>query len=551
MLEGAIGSPASGRPRGPGATAAPRPRQVLAQNASLVVAGTLLVAMLVLYIVLYIGSLGAFPGAFEAASIADHALPLSLAAVGQSLVILTRGIDLSVGGMMDLTNSLAALKLQGGLATEALWTVIILLVGAAGGLLNGLLVAYGRIQPILVTLGTLSIFQGLALWVLPSPGGHVASGYTGLFLNPNAPSALIFVVLLALAWVAFRRTRLGVQIFAVGNDEAAARANSVPVARTKVLVYVLAGMLAAAAGIALATTTTGGRRHRRGRVHPVLDRGRGRRRSVAVRRARKCGRGDLRRIRAHRAGRRAVLREHRPAVPALLPGAVPGRRGRCEHPARSCSGEAKMSSTSPSSRAPGALRLALNPDRRRILYGFIAAIALFVLGDILTPGFASSSGIQQILEVSSFVGLVAAGQTFVILIGGIDLSVPWVLNGAAILMVAVANGSDSRLALGIAVALVFGVACGVVNGLGISLLGVPAVVMTLGMNGIIQGLSLGVTHGLTCGGCTKPPPTGAGQRHDRQDPGHRHQPVDLAGGDRDRVVHAVVHHVRSTGVLRG
>lgn len=165
-----------------------------------------------------------------------------------------------------------------------------------------------------------------------------------------------------------------------------------------------------------------------------------------------------------------------------------------------------MSSTSPSSRAPGALRLALNPDRRRILYGFIAAIALFVLGDILTPGFASSSGIQQILEVSSFVGLVAAGQTFVILIGGIDLSVPWVLNGAAILMVAVANGSDSRLALGIAVALVFGVACGVVNGLGISLLGVPAVVMTLGMNGIIQGLSLGVTHGLTCGGCTKPPP---------------------------------------------
>lgn len=258
MLEGAIGSTASGRPRGPGATAAPRLRQVLAQNASLVVAGTLLVAMLVLYIVLYIGSLGAFPGAFEAASIADHAVPLSLAAVGQSLVILTRGIDLSVGGMMDLTNSLAALKLQGGLATETLWTVIILLVGAAGGLLNGLLVAYGRIQPILVTLGTLSIFQGLALWVLPSPGGHVASGYTGLFLNPNAPSALIFVVLLALAWVAFRRTRLGVQIFAVGNDEAAARANSVPVARTKVLVYVLAGMLAAAAGIALATTTTGG-----------------------------------------------------------------------------------------------------------------------------------------------------------------------------------------------------------------------------------------------------------------------------------------------------
>jgi len=240
------------------ARAGPRRGQVVAQNAPLAVAVVLLVVMLVIYIVLFMASISAFPGSFEAASITDHAVPLSLAAVGQSLVILTRGIDLSVGGMMDLTNCLAAMKLHGGFATEALWTVLILLIGAAGGLLNGLLVAFGRIQPILVTLGTLSIFQGLALWVLPSPGGHVAGGYTSLFLNPNAPSALIFVVLLGLAWVAFRRTRLGVQIFAIGNDEPAARANSVPVIRTKVTVYVLAGMLAAGAGIALATTTTGG-----------------------------------------------------------------------------------------------------------------------------------------------------------------------------------------------------------------------------------------------------------------------------------------------------
>jgi ribose transport system permease protein len=166
-----------------------------------------------------------------------------------------------------------------------------------------------------------------------------------------------------------------------------------------------------------------------------------------------------------------------------------------------------MSSTAQSPPGPSALRTALNPDRRKIIYGFAAAIALFVIGDILTPGFASGSGIQQILQVSSFVGIVAAGQTFVILIGGIDLSVPWVMNGAAILMVAVANGSDSALAIGIAAALAFGILCGVVNGLGIALVGVPAVVMTLGMNGIIQGLSLGVTHGLTCSGCTKPPPT--------------------------------------------
>ena len=166
-----------------------------------------------------------------------------------------------------------------------------------------------------------------------------------------------------------------------------------------------------------------------------------------------------------------------------------------------------MSSATESRPGPGALRTALNPDRRKILYGFAAAIALFVLGDILTPGFASFSGIQQILQLASFVGLVAAGQTFVILIGGIDLSVPWVLNAAAIVLVAQANGSNGGLLLAIVLALALGLASGIVNGLGIALLGVPAVVMTLGMNGIIQGLSLGVTHGLTCDGCTKPAPT--------------------------------------------
>ncbi len=250
-------------PLGPaGSAASPRSavrrQQLIAQNAPLVVAIALLVAMLVIYIVLFVVSIGSFPGTFEAASITDHAAPLSLAAVGQSLVILTRGIDLSVGGMMDITNSLAALHLHGGLGPEVLWTAFILLVGAAGGLLNGVLVAYGRLQPILVTLGTLSIFQGVALWVLGSPGGHVAGGYTNALLNPNVPTALIYVVVLGLIWSAFRRTRLGVNIFAIGNDEAAARANSVPVRRTKVLAYVGSGILAAAAGIALATTTTGG-----------------------------------------------------------------------------------------------------------------------------------------------------------------------------------------------------------------------------------------------------------------------------------------------------
>jgi ribose transport system permease protein len=169
-----------------------------------------------------------------------------------------------------------------------------------------------------------------------------------------------------------------------------------------------------------------------------------------------------------------------------------------------------MSATTERRSGPSALKLALNPDRRKILYGFVAAIALFVIGEIIKPGFASVDGIQEVLQVAAFVGIVAAGQTFVILIGGIDLSVPWVLNTAAIVLVAQANGSNGRLPVAIILALVLGLVCGLVNGLGIALLGVPAVVMTLGMNGIVQGLALGVTHGLTCNGCVSPAPTTLG-----------------------------------------
>jgi ribose transport system permease protein len=149
----------------------------------------------------------------------------------------------------------------------------------------------------------------------------------------------------------------------------------------------------------------------------------------------------------------------------------------------------------------------LAPDRRKVLYGFAAAVALFVIGEILKPGFASPTGIQEVLQIASFVGLVAAGQTFVILVGGIDLSVPWVLNAAAIVLVSVAQGGNGRVLPAVLLALLFGVVCGTINGVGIAVLGVPAVVMTLGMNGIVQGLALGATHGLTCRGCVSPAPT--------------------------------------------
>lgn len=146
-------------------------------------------------------------------------------------------------------------------------------------------------------------------------------------------------------------------------------------------------------------------------------------------------------------------------------------------------------------------RLGLSQDRRRTLYAFLAAIALFVIGDIVHPGFARPDSIAAVLVIASFVGLVAAGQTFVILTGGIDLSVPWVLNGAAILLVTSSLGQDSRALYALVLALGMGALVGMVNGLVIAFIGVPAVVMTLAMNGIVEGLTLGLSGGFTCNAC--------------------------------------------------
>jgi ribose transport system permease protein len=143
----------------------------------------------------------------------------------------------------------------------------------------------------------------------------------------------------------------------------------------------------------------------------------------------------------------------------------------------------------------------LTADRRRILYAFAATVLVFVVGDVLKPGFASSNSVETILVIASFVGFVSAGQALVVLIGGIDLSVPWVLNGAAILLVTSSLGHNGRALGAVAVTLALGLGVGLVNGLGVAYLAVPAVVMTLGMNGVMEGLTLGRSNGLTCESC--------------------------------------------------
>jgi ribose transport system permease protein len=230
----------------------------LAQNVGLALVIALLAACIILYCVLYIVTQHRLPGGFELTSTLNNTMPLAFAALAQTLVVLTRGIDLSVGGIVDLTNAMAALTLMGGPVQTTLWTIAILAVGALCGLVNGVLVAVGRLQPILVTLATLSVFQGIAIKILPQPGGAIPPGFTGVLANPNIPLSLIYIPIIGILWAIFRRTSLGVAVFAIGNDAGAASSHGINVRRTTILAYMLGGIASACAGLFLAANATAG-----------------------------------------------------------------------------------------------------------------------------------------------------------------------------------------------------------------------------------------------------------------------------------------------------
>ena len=132
---------------------------------------------------------------------------------------------------------------------------------------------------------------------------------------------------------------------------------------------------------------------------------------------------------------------------------------------------------------------------RLIVLAYVAMVALLLITALFSPGFLSESNLRSTVVLAAFVGIVAFGQTFVIIGGGIDLSLPWVLNCAAILMTLLANSQDLPLLWVAPVVLAGGLVIGLINGVGVALFGVPPIIMTLASNVILQGLILVYTGG--------------------------------------------------------
>ena len=213
---------------------------------------------------------------------ANEAVVLGFIAMAQTIPVLIGGLDLSVGAVMTLTACIASELVNGSPAHMIFGMVVTIMSGAAFGFANGIIIVYGRLQPIIATLATGAIAIGLALFIRPKPGGdvdgdlnwavtnslfdfaetyHIFDDGKAAWFQPIAwiPVPLIILFgMAAIVWVPFRRSLTGRTVYAIGSAEGAAYMSGLPINRAKIAAFTLAGFFAGCGGLYLAIQTSSG-----------------------------------------------------------------------------------------------------------------------------------------------------------------------------------------------------------------------------------------------------------------------------------------------------
>jgi ribose transport system permease protein len=469
---------------------------------------------------------------FELSFMSSGGATLALAAMGQTFVILSGGFDLSAGAVISLVNVVLATWMGPEVSSQLAMAVAALAIGGLVGAFNGFFVAFVRLQPIVVTLSSMFIVQGITLLIMDKPGGMIPPEFSMVLTGDAIPELLpapIVILLVAVAiWLLIKNSRFGTGIYAVGSDEEAARAAGLSTRAIKFWTYTLAGLFYGAAG-AFITAQTGSADPLIGRPMllqvftavvlggTMLGGGRGgaigslvgayilmivvnillvlnvsayyssvvegtililavlvgslNRRSPIAEYLRLA----FLKLRARRNGTLAAAHPATPFTPGLP--AVAARP-----------------STEPSwlDRHRHTLRYVLPAYAGLVI---VLAATHLIYGNTLTnPAYFNS-----LLVLSSFLAILALGQGAAILTGGLDLSLPWMIGLIGIVTADLISGSDTMALWVIPFGLLLGTALGALNGAGIVFLGLPPIVMTLAMNGILQGAALVYSDGTPAG----------------------------------------------------
>ncbi len=226
-------------------------RYRLAEHRGTLMAVGIFIAMFILYV-------SNHPAGFTANVVqtaSNKGVLLAFVAMAQALVVITAGIDLSVGMIFILTNCLASWIVVGTPVQVAIGVIGVLLVGALCGAINGAIVIYGRLQPIVATIATGAVYFGIALALRPFPGGSVdetlADALTGRVFGVIPASLVTLVAVVVIVWLPFRKSVTGRAAYATGSSEPAAYMSGVPIHRAKFVAYTLSGLLCAIGGLFL------------------------------------------------------------------------------------------------------------------------------------------------------------------------------------------------------------------------------------------------------------------------------------------------------------
>jgi len=514
-----------------------RLRRVIEAHRGLVTAlGVLVLAILALRLSMATGF-----GLSDLSATSSSTAALALAAIGQTIVIISGGLDLSAGAVISLAN--AVLVTQGGESglSTAVWSLAAIAAGALVGLTNGLLVVKARLQPVVVTLSTMFIVQGATLLILKQPGGSVpaslTTALTGDLLGGLLPMPLIVILGALLLWTLIRKSKLGLVIYAVGSDEGASHLKGLPVAQGKVAAFTIAGAFYGAAGVFLtAQTATGDPLVGAAMLLPIFVA------TVLGGTPLTGGRGGcvgtvagaftvtlianvllLANVSTYYStvveGSILILAV---LVASLHPGSTFQRHlvqlrhwvhGLHAPKAAGTAGAVAVpppsmaSITATSEDRSGSQLVAPNRSRwldgsllRLMLPSCAGLLLLIALTAILfRQSFSPASYFTSLFVLTSFLAVLAAGQGAVVISGGLDLSVPYTMTLAAVLLTGLTNGSDGVALWAIPAVLTVGMLVGLINGIGVALVGISPFLMTLAMNGILQGVTLVYSNGSPTG----------------------------------------------------
>jgi ribose transport system permease protein len=187
-------------------------------------------------------------------------LPLILLAIAQAIVLINGSIDLSIGNLMGVVAAFLVTQYTPNDSIGRFLQVFVMAIGIGvlAGLLNGIFVSLIRIPPFITTYATSFIYSGVAMWILPRPGGSMPEIVTAFYresLPLGLPLGIWIILILMLLWLVFRNTRFGAHMYAIGGNEKAAFTSGVSVVYHRMSVYMIAGLIAAFAALALVLIT--------------------------------------------------------------------------------------------------------------------------------------------------------------------------------------------------------------------------------------------------------------------------------------------------------